>query len=235
LGKEVGRLEGHDDVYAVAFSSDGKTLVSGGLDNNASNDDVNKIIGSAHIWDVSKITGRSRAVAERSPADLEADWKDLASDAPKGYAAMGRLVSSPASAVPFLGKQLQDTKPVDAKRIERLIADLDDNQYSVREQATKELGALGDRVAPAIKKTLAGTPSAEAKTRLGALLDRIVSSGPSAETIREIRVVEALEFIGSPEARRLLEKLATGNPEMRLTQEAKVGTERLAKRASIRP
>src|SRR5262249_34360975 len=162
-------------------SPDGKTLVSGGLDKNA------------NIWDVSKITGRPRAVTERSAAELEADWKDLAGDAKAGYAALGRLGASPASAVPFLGKQLQNTKPVDPKRIERLISDLDDNQFSVREQATKELGAMGDRVAPAIKKALAGAPSAEASKRLGALLERIISTVPSAETIRELRVVEALE------------------------------------------
>jgi RNA polymerase sigma factor (sigma-70 family) len=231
-GKEVGRLEGHDDVYAVAFSPDGKTLVSGGLD-NASSGDVSKVTGNAHIWDVSKITGRPRAVAERSPADLEADWKDLGGDAMKGYAALGRLVAASASAVPYLGKQLQDTKPVDAKRVERLIADLDDNQYSVREQATKELGALGDRVMPAIKKALAGAPSAEANRRLGALLDQIVSTGPSAETIREIRVVEALESIGTPEAHRLLDKLAAGPAETRLTQEAKAAAGRLAKRPNV--
>src|SRR5262249_10232076 len=143
-GKEVGRLEGHDDVYAVAFSPDGKTLVSGGLDNNASSGDVNKITGSAHIWDVSKITGRLRVSAERSAAELEADWKDLAGDAAAGCAALGQLVSSPQSAVPFLGKQLQGTEPVDAKRIERLIGELADNNFRTRERATKELGAMGD-------------------------------------------------------------------------------------------
>src|SRR5262249_56432440 len=68
-GKEVGRLEGHDDVYAVAFSPDGKTLVSGGLDNNASSGDVNKINGSAHIWDVGKITGPLRVSARRARAE----------------------------------------------------------------------------------------------------------------------------------------------------------------------
>jgi hypothetical protein len=50
-------------------------LVSGGED------------GTAHIWDVSKITGRPRVLAERSAAELEADWKDLGGDAAKGYAA----------------------------------------------------------------------------------------------------------------------------------------------------
>jgi WD40 repeat protein len=222
-GKEIGRLECHRDWAPVAFSPDGGTLVSVGTDN------------WAVVWDVSRITGRPRISAERSPLELEADWKDLGGDAKAGYAALGRLVSSPGHAVPFLEKQLQNTTPVDKKRIEQLIKDLDDNQFSVREQATKELGALGDRVMPALKKALAGTPSAEASKRLGALLDRIVSTNPSAETIREIRVVEALESIGSPEARRLLEKLATGPSGMRLTEEAKAAAGRLEKGSAVRP
>jgi len=47
--------------------------------------------------------------------------------------------------------------------------------------------------------------------------------------------VEALEAIGSPEARRLLDKFAAGPAGTRLTEEAKASADRLAKRASIRP
>ena len=48
----------------------------------------------------------------------------------------------------------------------------------------------------------------------------------------DLRGVEALEHIGSPEARRLLEDLAMGTPEARLTREAKASLERLAKQPS---
>src|SRR5262249_42304644 len=153
-------------------------------------------------------------------------------DAAVAYAALGRLASSPGSAVPFLGKQLQGTRPVDTKRIERLIANLDDGRFQVRERATRELEALAERAAPALHKALAGKPSREARRRLEALLDRLDGASPSAETVRQIRVVEALEFIGNPEARRLLDQLAAGPPETRLTQEAKAAAGRLAKRAS---
>src|SRR6266496_312339 len=122
-GKELGRFSKAVDpskggwVLAVAFSPDGRTLVSGGLDVAKGG----RIPSTANIWDVSRITGRQRAVAERSPAELEADWKDLSGDAAKGYAALGRLVSSPKQAVAFLGKHLQSAKAPDTKRIEQLV------------------------------------------------------------------------------------------------------------------
>jgi hypothetical protein len=56
-----------------------------------------------------------------------------------------------------------------------------------------------------------------------------------AETVRQIRAVEALESIGTPEAQRVLDKLATGPSEMRLTQEAKGAAERLIKRLPVAP
>src|SRR5262249_29248586 len=149
--------------------------------------------------------------------------------------ALGRLVSSPEQAVSFLGKQLRAGKAPDATRVERLIRDLDDEQLAVRAQATKELEALGDLAAPALKEALAGKPSGEAKRRLGALLGRLNEASLPAETVRQIRAVEALESIGNPEARRLLDKFAAGPPETHLTQEAKASLGRLAKRATHVP
>src|SRR5262249_9786878 len=135
-------------------------------------------------------------------------------------------------AVSFLGKQLQSIKPVDSKRIERLIADLDSAKFAVREQATKELEALGEHVGPALRKALPGNPSAEVRRRLETLLDRLETGSLSVETVRQMRAVEALEPIGNPEARRLLDTLTTGPAETRLTQAARSAAGRLAKQTS---
>src|SRR5262249_7828132 len=124
-------------------------------------------------------------------------------------------------------------EPVDSKRLERLIADLDDQQFEVREQATRELAALAERAAPALRKALAGNPSPEVRRRLGALLDRLDGVRPSAGAGRQGRAVEALELIGNAEARRLLDKLPAGSADEHLTQEAKAAAGRLAKRALL--
>jgi RNA polymerase sigma factor (sigma-70 family) len=222
FGKEVPKKEDPRWVLAIAFSPDGRTLVAGGLDQ------------AAQIWDISRVMQRRREPAERSPAALEADWKDLAGDAAAGYAALGRLVSSPG-AVAFLGKQLQSMKPVDTKRIEQLIADLNDERFQVREQARKELTALDDLAASFLQKALAAGPPLETRLRLETLLNRLDGASPSAETLRQIRAVEALESIGNAEAQRLLDKLAAGRGETRLTQEARAAAGRLSRRGSVAP
>jgi RNA polymerase sigma factor (sigma-70 family) len=222
-GKEVGRLGKEIDpfkggwVLAVAFSPDGRTLVSGGLDK------------SAHIWDVSRITERRRRMTERSPAQIEDDWKDLAGNARVGYAALGRLVCSRGSAVAFLAKKLESTPPPDTRRIKQLVTELDNEQFNVRERAVRELEKLGERAEPAVRIALDGKPSLEARRRLERLLSRPEIASLPAETVRQIRAVEVLESIGDREAQRVLNKLAAGPPEWRLTQEARATVRRLSK------
>jgi RNA polymerase sigma factor (sigma-70 family) len=220
-GKEVGRLGKEVDpfkggwVLAVAFSPNGQTLVSGSFDK------------TAQIWDVRRTTERRRRMTERSLTELEDDWKDLAGNAPAGYAALGRLVCSGGRAVAFLAKQLQSTPPPDTRRLKRLVTDLDHEQFNVRERAARELEKLGERAEPALRKALAGKPSLEARRRLERLLNRLEGDTPPAETVRQIRAVEVLESIGGLEARRVLSKLAAGPPEWRLTQEARAAVRRL--------
>jgi hypothetical protein len=48
------------------------------------------------------------------------------------------------------------------------------------------------------------------------------------ETLFRVRAIEALERMASSAAKQLLDSLAQGAPEARLTQEAKASLERLA-------
>ena len=50
----------------------------------------------------------------------------------------------------------------------------------------------------------------------------------SVEELVALRGVQALEYIGTPEARKLLEQLSRGGAEQRLSEEASLALRRLA-------
>jgi RNA polymerase sigma factor (sigma-70 family) len=221
--EELGRLEGHRGwVLTVAFSPDGTRLVSGSLDT------------TALVWDVSRFTKRPAQTAELTAADLEACWEDLAVGAARAYRAMGKMLAAPAPTVAFLGGRVKPAPAAEARRVAALIADLGSEQFKTRDQAMKELEKLGEVAAPALHKAYAGDPPLEVKRRLEVLLEKLSNWPP--ETLRQVRAVEALEGIGSAEARRLLTRLvAEGSPPARLTREARLALDRLTKVATAGP
>jgi hypothetical protein len=223
-GKERAALTGHrGPITSVAFSADDRTLVSVGWD------------GIATVWD---LTGRTAAGASRqeplSAADLEACWNVLAGDAtPDVHSAVQRLVTSSTETAPFLATHLKPIPAADEKRVARLLRDLDSSTFPIRDRARRELEELGSACVPACRKALAANPSAELKRSLQALLDQQAREwlAPSSESLQRLRAVEVLERIGDQPARQLLETIATGVPEARLTQEAKAALAWLATRS----
>jgi hypothetical protein len=77
---------------------------------------------------------------------------------------------------------------------------------------------------------LAGKPTLEARRRLEKLLDHLDAPVADADRLRALRAVEALEHIGTPPAVHLLQTLARGDPDARLTREARAARERLSRR-----
>ena len=63
-------------------------------------------------------------------------------------------------------------KPVDAAEIDRLVRELGDGEYKVREAAEKRLAEIGEQAGPQIKKA-AGSEDAEVRQRAGRLLTNI--------------------------------------------------------------
>src|SRR5262249_10184044 len=130
----------------------------------------------------------------------------------------------------FLAERLRPAAPVEDERLARLIAELDSDQFEVRDRAAKELQQLSELAGPAMRKALANKPSLEGRRRLEAILDEVERQTLSPEQLHALRAVEVLEHIGSPEARRVLEGLAAGAAGARLTHEAKESLQRLARR-----
>jgi hypothetical protein len=216
-GKELRKLTGHrGKVGALAFTPDGKTLISGG-------DDTTIL-----FWDVASATRRERPEVRLPPQEWDVMWKELAAaDAAAAHQAIAKLTAS-SGAVAALEERLPPAPKLDANRLERLFGDLDTEEFSAREKATREIEKLGEVAQPAIERALARKEvSAEARRRLEGLQNRLAV--PSGETLRSLRAIEVLERIATPEARSLLESLAKGAPDARLTREAKAAVGRLAR------
>jgi RNA polymerase sigma factor (sigma-70 family) len=211
-------------VSSLAFSADGKLLASAGSDT------------TVLIWPAigAPPDGRPKT-RDWMAKDLGAAWADLAGDdAVQAYQALAVLHAASRHTVPFLKTRLRPAPAVDAKHLARLIADLDDERFEVREKATAELAKWGGGAEPALRKALAGRPSLEVRRRIQAQLEELNRS-LSGEQLREARAVEVLEQIGTPSAHELLRALAEGAPGARLTRETGAALERLARRPAAMP
>jgi hypothetical protein len=175
-------------------------------------------------------TGRMRGgrfeTAVLSSKELSDSWAALAgADAAEAYRTIWALTAAPAQALPLLKEHLKPLSDPDPKETARRIADLDSDDFNVREKAEQELAELNDLVEPALRKTLDGGPSAEVRQRVVRLLENL--NGPRA--LRKARSLEVLERIGTPEAENIL-KVVAGASEARLTREATASLERLSRR-----
>jgi WD40 repeat protein len=200
--------DGAGRSHCMAFSPDGRRLLTGSAD------------GSALIWDV---TAGITVKGEPTERERETHWNDLADDdASKAFDAVWKLSLAGKGTVPFLRDRLKTAPPADAKKVARWIVDLDDEDFEVREKATKELANVGDSARSALAKALETTPSAEVRRRVQLLLSHLdgTSAGPSQR--RELRALEVLEKIGSAEAHAVIETLSKGPADARLTREAKI-------------
>ncbi|MSQ93361.1 MAG: WD40 repeat domain-containing protein [Gemmataceae bacterium] len=238
-GRQRARFDGGGShVHSVAFSPCGLMLASIGRD------------CVALVWDV---TGQIQA-SKRTPARLDAEplgarWEDLGkgdafkegvvdmrkADAAEAWQAIHALVVRPAQTVSYFEKRLRPNVKMEPKRLDELFKDFDGDNFNVREKATKELVDIGPAAEPSLRKLSAGNPSDKVKACIEDLLDP-AKGRIWVEERRHSRAIEVLEYIGTPEAKKLLEPLAQGEPGSQRTQDARATLERLAKRpAPSRP
>jgi WD40 repeat protein len=219
---EIGAFTGHDgSIPALAFTPDGKRLITGSRD------------ATMLVWDVASIQHEASPVTRDLTAKELADlWNDLRhDDAAKAFGSMRTLAKASRQTVPFLRDRVKPAVPVDPKIVQRLIADLDSEDFAVRAGAVAGLEKLGEVAVPAMEKARAGGVALETRRRIEDLLNRLLRRQLSAEQIRLVRAVEVLEHTGTPEARQLIEALAQGAPGALLTQHTQAALDRIAKRS----
>jgi hypothetical protein len=212
------QFQGHDGwVASVAFSPDGRRLASGSYDS------------TALVWDVTGLAARQARTARLIPGELTACWQSLASaDAAQAYRALRTLAAVPDQAVPFLAGRLFRKKP-DPQEVTRWLAELDSDEFRVRSRASEELEKSAEAVAPTLRRALQDHPSVEARRRIQQLLEELEPlhpDGASPLALRWLRAVEVLEWIDTPAAQKLLEKLAAA-PGKETGREATAALKRL--------
>jgi hypothetical protein len=166
------------------------------------------------------------------PKDLNRLWTDLSDgNAARAFQAVRTLAAIPERTVPLLAERLQPVPRPDERKVQRWLADLDSDQFRMRERASAELTRLQEAARQALQGAAARELSAEARRRVERLLTKLDETETATERLQMLRAVEVLERVGSPAARGVLQTLSEGQPEARKTEEARTALQRLTRRA----
>ena len=212
-------LDGHrGGVQAVAFSHDGRKLVTGSADT------------SAVVWELWSGNHRPQSLSGK---DLERLWHVLGgSDADLAFRAIGVMQHFPKETVALLRDRLKTIPPPDPKRVAALIDQLDHPQFKIRQNAMLELEKMEEGALPALQAALKNKLSLEKARRINDLLSKLQEM--KGRRLLNVRGVEALEYLNTPEAIALLQTLSRGDANARLTLEARQALDRLNSQANRR-
>lgn len=212
-------FEGHANaVLGLAFSPDSKTLASASRDT------------TLLLWDLLAPAGPPAVGAAKhlGSKDLGDLWGQLAAwDGTRAYQAMRTLVGTPDQAVAWFKDHLRPAPPERGRAVAQLLADLDAEDFAVREAAARELRARGKRIEPMLRAALQRAKSAEVRRQLQIFLEAMRDAKPDAETLRQVRAVMILERIGSQSALQVLGELGRGEPTAEQTRDAQAALARL--------
>src|SRR5262249_5757312 len=143
------------------------------------------------VWDFSPLCPNSQPLPFLE-ARLQSCWADFASPRPEtAIDAVYNLASVGDGAVPFLEGKLasQKQKPVPPHVIEQLIANLDSEEFPVRQQAVEALARIADVGFPALQKAAIDHPSPEVRRQLEQLLLHPLRHRDRPDSIRIVRSI----------------------------------------------
>jgi hypothetical protein len=210
-GQALYHFRGHrGGITDVVFSPRSDTLATCSVD------------ATVMLWD---LTGRMHRPCHLTAASFAERWKALAGrDAVRAEAALWDIACSP-QAPALLRKVIRPQHGMPADQLKKHVADLDSDDFDTRTRAEAALLAHGPGAVGSLRKLVETVPSLETRLRIARILHRW-SATPEARRLS--RAVMALEKAGTPQAKALLKKLASGEPGAPLTEDAKAALKRLA-------
>jgi RNA polymerase sigma factor (sigma-70 family) len=219
-GTKLHTFRGHlGGIRALSFSANGRRLATSSIDT------------TVVLWDLTLPPGKGVTASAGKPAEQQfADWWDAlkSEDALRGYGAVWRFVDSSDAAVGFLRGRVKPATDTLVRAMEQHIAELDNASFAVRDKASQSLKKLGAVAAVALQRAHEKNPSLEVRRRIEQLLQDMRERPATGEALRLGRVLAALEYAGTPDARRLLRELADGADGAWLTQESRAALRRLS-------
>ena len=216
--EKIGRFDTGQatGIHGLSFSSDGRRLLTFGCD------------ATVLLWDVETTACRARKPSyPLTRAELEQLWLTLGdARADRAFTAIWTLVSMPQETVALLKEKVKPWR-LERDRIAQWITDLENERFAVRDKATAAIMALGELAVPTLQGALVPGLRLEKRRRLEMLIKKVGEEPLTLQQLRDLRALEVLELIGTPETRPLLEAIAGGDPEARLTQDALIALQRL--------
>ena len=210
-GKEILTLRGHQGyISSLAFSPDNRRMLTGGRDT------------TALLW---SILPENPELPTAWKDDVQL-WQQLGGPPDRAYKTAWALMAHPQRAMEVLAKRLQPDEGATDKEIRELVSNLSSGQFPKREQAMRRLKQVGTRALPSLEDALKKAPDLESTRRIQELL-KTVETSLTPETLRDVRGLQILEMIATPEARKLLALVAAGDAGAGKTRLAQAALARL--------
>ena len=96
--------------------------------------------------------------------------------------------------------------------------------FAQRKQAARALDELSEAAEKALRNALAANPNLELRQRILRLLEK-----RDGAVLRTLRAIEAVEHVGTAEAREVLATLGQDSPNPRVAESARAAVQRLKK------